>query len=781
MKQVNVWLSVVTRIGIMAVILSTLFLFIQLTTDFYETPKFIALVIFTGALLILTTLKFTLSGRVTVVRTPLDLPLILLVVVGVVSTILSPSPYVSLLGNGTVLYGSLAALILYALFYLTLVNNLKSFREIRTVTLALLCSGAILSTISILSFFGIKLLPLPWSAIGGLNFTPTGSSFSTTAVLSLLVPLAVVEILGGGASWNSWGIKGLTSKILNVVLLTLFGVTIVLTGSSATWIAALVGLVLVVWVAKPNYRNPGFAFLVVPLVLTALILVLSLVPPVPPLGGTQNPIYTQARNFPREIQLPFATSWKISVSSFRDNPFWGSGPSTYLFDFTNYKPIEFNQSKFWNLRFDSAFNEYLGVLATLGGVALLAMLSLTALFISSAYKFINLYKRQLGEPDKRLGLGLAVAGITLFIILGLHASTLVVWVVGLIILSSFMAINALSSSQEDTHWNSHSGIDKLFLAVASTVSPDTKSETVKIDALPSISLTLSVALVAFVLFFGGKLAVADYHHRLALNAVSGNQGLIAYNELVAAEKFNPYNDLYRTDIAQTNFALANAIAIAKGPTEASPGGSFTDGDRQNIQTLLQQAINEGRNAVSLSPRNAVNWEILGTLYRQISGVAQNALLFSLDSYGRAIQNDPLNPSLRLNVGGVYYAIKNYDLAIRFFTDAINLKPDFANGFYNLSVALRDKGDLNGAIAAALKVTTLVDKNSSDYKIATDYLTDLKSKVPGQPPEPPAASSSGALQNQELPKVVNVGQPPEKIATPTAVKKPNSTPEPTPSP
>ena len=776
MKQVNIWLNLVTRIAIAAVILSTLFLFTNLTTDFYEAPKFIALVIFTGALLILTTLRFTISGRVTLVRTPLDLPLILLLVVGVVSTILSPSVKVSLLGNGIVLYGSLAALILYVLFYLTLVNNLKSFYEIRTVTLLLLGSGAILSIIGVLSFFGIKLLPFDFAQ--GLNFTPTGSSFSTTAVLSLLVPLAVVEILGGPPATHALALRagGLFSKIVNSVLLTLFGVTIALTGSWATWIAALVGLSIVVWAAKPNYRNPGFALLVIPLVLTALFFVLSLIPP---LGGTQNPIYTQARNFPREIQLGFVTSWKISVSSFRDNPFWGSGPSTYLFDFTNYKPIEFNRSKFWNLRFDSSFNEYLGVLGTLGGVALLALLSATALFISSAYKSINLFTG-LEHEDKRLELGLAASGITLFIILGLHASTLVVWVVGLIILSSFMAVNALSSQHQGTQWSKETGIKKIFLAISSTVSPDTQSETVKIDALPSILLTISVAVVAFVLFFGGKLAVADYHHRLALNAITQNQGLIAYNELVAAEKFNPYNDLYRTDIAQTNFALANAIAIAKGPTEASPGGSFTDADRQNIQTLLQQAINEGRNAVSLSPRNAVNWEILAALYRQISGVAQNALLFSLDSYGRAIQNDPLNPLLRLNVGGVYYAIKNYDLAIRFFTDAINLKPDFANGFYNLSVALRDKGDLNGALAAAEKVATLVDKNSSDYKIATDYLNDLKSKIAGPPAEPPAATASGQLQNEKLPKVVNVGKPPEKIATPTAVKKPNSTPEPSPA-
>ena len=132
----------------------------------------------------------------------------------------------------------------------------------------------------------------------------------------------------------------------------------------------------------------------------------------------------------------------------------------------------------------------------------------------------------------------------------------------------------------------------------------------------------------------------------------------------------------------------------------------------------------------------------------------------------------------MNVGGVYYAIKSYDMAIRFFTDSINLKPDFANGYYNLSVALRDKGDLASALSTGEKVVELVDKNSSDYKVATDYLNDLKNKItPAAPVTPPAAKTTGSLQEEKLPKVVNVGNPPTDIATPSAIKKPTPTPNP----
>lgn len=767
----NKSLASLLRVLLFITIFIILFLFTNLTTDFYDTPKFLLLLVFVGLGLILTTVRFVLSDKVVLIRTPLDLPLILLLAVGIVSTVLSPSPYISLFGNQLKIHGSLISLIAYVLFYLSLVNNLKGFKDVRQINFLLLGGSIILSVITLLAYFGVYMLPKPWTQ--GVNFTPTGSNFSTTAILAMLLPFSIIEVLRN---------NNLLFKIFNAVLITLFGVVIALTGTLATIAASLAGLGITLAILRPKLSGnlgTGLPALVASLVVVFLITALSFIPP---LGQANNPLYTLAKNFPRNPELSFPVSWKISVSAFRDSPFWGTGPSTYLFNFTQYKPIEFNSTKFWNIRFDLPFNEYLHLLANLGGVGLIALLSLTALFISSSSKVLinGLPERAEGStPLEKLTLSLAIGGAVFFTVLALHSSTLVVMVIGFLLLGMFMVLNAREPSQYSGDYL-RGGIKQTLLRISSPGKPT--QEVIKVDALPSVLLTVSIGLAGFAFFFGGKLAWADYHHRNALNAVSQNNGILAYNELVAAEKLNPYSDLYRTDLAQTNFALANAIAVAKGPTEASPGGSLTDQDKVNIQTLLQQAINEGRTATTLSPKSAINWEILGALYRQISGVAENALLFSLDSYGRAILNDPLNPLLRLNVGGTYYAVKNYDLAIRFFTDSVNLKPDFPNGFYNLSVALRDKGDLNSAIAAAERVVSLItDTNSQDYKLASDYLNELKSKVEKpSTQEPPAAQAEGALQQEELPKVIDLPKP-EKIATPSAVKKPNSTPEPSPNP
>lgn len=763
----NSYLGLIFKVGLLLVILSTLFLFTNLTTEFYDTPKFLVLFAFTGLILVLLTLRFTITGKVVLVRTPLDIPLLLLLAVAVVSTFLSSAPYVSLLGNQLKVHGSLSSLIVYILFYFILVNNLKSQRQTRWFLDLAVLAGGVLSLISLAAYAGLTLLPKP--LVHGVNFTLTGSNFATTAILAILLPAVLGNILPG---------KNPIFRLVNSIILFLALTTIVLTGNWATWLAAVFALAVSFLIFKPEtsisqIKPTSVVFLVVPATLALLVTVLSLFPPV---GETKNPLYEKARNFPRQLQLPFVPSWKISVSAFRDSPFWGTGPATYLFNFTNYKPIEVNQTNLWNVRFDSAFNEYLETLANLGGVGVVALLSLTALFINSAYRSLKPKNHQLSKI-------LAISGLTFLVILALHPSTLPLWVMGILILASFMVSNMAESAEK--RWGEEGNFTRTLFKIAGNLSSaDASAETVRIDALPGILLVVSLTLVLTGAFFAGKFALADYHHRLALNAVSQNNGILAYNELVVTEKLNPYNDLYRTDLAQVNFALANAIASAKGPSEASPAGSLTDQDKQNIQVLLQQSINEARNAVTLSPRSAINWEVLGLLYRQISGVAQNALVFSLDSYGRAIQNDALNPILRLNVGGVYYTIKNYDLAIRFFTDAINLKPDYANAFFNLSVALRDKGDLQGALQTAQQVLNLTtDQNSPDYKTAANYLNDLKNRIASgsaqaSPIIAPEQQNSGTLQKQELPKVLNLPKP-EKIATPEAVKKPEPTPTPNP--
>lgn len=764
--------SILFKLGLAIITLSTLFSFANVTTEFYDTPKFIALIVFIFVMLILSTLKYITEGKIVLTITPLDLPLLLVVIVAFISTFTSNSYYISLLGSAPKVYGSLIGIVAAVLFYYLLVNNLKSVKDIKPFLYTLMGGGMVLSVLALLSYFGIKVLPFAWTQ--GLNFTPTGSSFSTAAVLVLLIPFTLISIFRSNNP---------VVKLVHSLILTLFGVVIVLIGTKSVIASAAVAVILTSIFSRSSFRKSGgrgfehnssLISLIVPVLVIGIVALFSFVKL--PGNLSNNLLYNQAQAFPREVQLGFDTSWNVSISAFRDAPLWGTGPATYLFNFTTYKPVAFNTTPYWNVNFDQPFNEYLLVLATLGAVGLVALLIVTFVYISLALRALsNKSESSVNEHgfdlnqivanrNDEIKPALAVSGIVFFVILALHVSTLVLFIIGLAILASFFAVN--QNFTKTVH---------IRLGAIKASSADSGFT---FDVLPVILIIVMIAFAGVGSYYLVKFVTADIHHRQALVAVANNNAIEAYNQLVKAETFNPYNDLYRTDLAQTNFAIANAIASAKGPTPSSPSGSLTDQDKSNIQQFLQQSIAEGRNSVVISPRSSNNWQILGSIYRQISGVAQNATQFSLDAYGRAIQRDPLNPALRLTVGGIYYSAKNYDMAIRFFTDAINLKPDYANGYYNLSIALRDKGNLQEAQAVAEQLVSILQKDteSQDYKTASQYLSDLKSRISTGSAQQSGISiqeeeEEGLFDKKDLPDVVDIDLPkPQDIASPSAVKK-----------
>ena len=111
--------------------------------------------------------------------------------------------------------------------------------------------------------------------------------------------------------------------------------------------------------------------------------------------------------------------------------------------------------------------------------------------------------------------------------------------------------------------------------------------------------------------------------------------------------------------------------------------------KREITKLIQQAIREAKVATVLNPTSAAYWENLAQLYRNLINFAEGSDQWAIAAYQQAITNDPINPRLRVNLGGLFYALGNYEAAIRRFENAVNLKPDYTNGYYNLAATWPD--------------------------------------------------------------------------------------------
>lgn len=744
MKHLAGYVDNITSVLLFVVAGLTPLFFLNQTTEFYDMPKLVFLIVSTIVLLGLWIFSWILKGKIVITRTPLDIPLIFLLIVVLASTYFSTTRFASIYGNFPTVHGSAVAWVTYILLYFVAVSNLKRIAQVKTFLYVVYGSGILVALITLLSFFGLY-MPLDFAK--AVNFTPTGSSFSTVAFLALLIPLPMLSII------NSNKFMPLP---LAMALTLLFGLTVVLIGQIPTFIVLALTFALCFFISKPAQLKKTMPLFALPLVIIGFVMVLAYAPLTLPMP--LNKLQQMESSFPKEIQLPFDISWKVSASAMRDATFLGTGPATYLFNFTSYKPAEFNLLRFWNFSFDTANNEFLQVLGTLGLLGLTGLILFGVVVFVSSWRNISLESAAAHEDNVSVVLpGLAVSGLVSIMLLAAHATTLVSIVMSLFMLAALMM--AQKSIREK--------VTEVSMGLKAATS-DNK----QFDLLPVIVFAIFLLAGGAALYQTYNATMADYWHRQGL-LQANKSGTLTYQYLQKAEAMNPYIDLYRVDMAQTNFALANAIA-AKAVNAAPNTNPLTDQDKQTIQTLLSQSINEGRVAVALSPRSARNWEVLASIYRNITGISQNALAFALDGYGRAIQRDPLNPALRVSVGGIYYSVKNYDLAIRFFSDAANLKPDYANAYYNLSLALRDKGDLQNARLVAEQTVILFQKNTSapDYKVAVELLNDLKSKE-AKAKEAQTTQSNSALANPELQNqnvnVSNLNNPPQP-QTPAAVKK-----------
>ncbi len=457
----------------------------------------------------------------------------------------------------------------------------------------------------------------------------------------------------------------------------------------------------------------------------------------------------------RPIFLSQSTAWSIAMETLKVSPVWGTGPASYLQSFSQFRPISYNNSPSWSIRFTSTNNYYLQILSTLGVVGLAAY---GFLVLKSANTLTKLLKTSSDSPLHSLAIAATVTAVAMF-------ASQVVAPVSITSLSFLFFMLILSISALKVMGSSL--VHEANFDIVATSDTGNRS-----PVLAWILLAISLAVVVPSMYFGVRAYYGEVIFRSALNSAAANKGKDTYDTLLKAFSINPFMDSYRIAYSQANLLIASSLATKT---------DLTDTDRTTITQLAQQAIREAKNAVALNPKKITSMENLASVYRNLLNYAKGADAWTVASYRQAIQLDPINPNLRIALGGVFYSLKDYDSAIRHFQEAVNLKPDLPNAYYNLSAAYTQKADYRNAFLAMQSVTNLVDKSSADYTKAQGELEQLRTKLgQTQQPEPiaPAKSELETAKPIPSPKVTL----PEDLgpeASPKPTKSPAITPTNTP--
>jgi len=447
-------------------------------------------------------------------------------------------------------------------------------------------------------------------------------------------------------------------------------------------------------------------------------------------------------------RLPdFTTSWTVAIDTLKVSPLMGVGPGNYVSAFNRFRPLSYNQTDNWQLRFTSSRSYYITLLTEVGVLGVAAMGSVVFLYVRVA-------KAAQKESRERKLVGWGSANVAYLVSFGVLLVLLLIFPITPALMILMFVLLALASETKP--------MELSFMG-------DAKSR------FPAIVVTTPFILGAIAVgYFAVRVLSAEAIYRSAINAVAANDGRLAYETLQRAINTNPYVDRYRISYSQVNLALANNIAQNEQISET---------DRNTLAQLVQQAIREGKAAVTLNAQKASNWEVLGSVYRAVIPLAQGADVFAFQTYSQAVALDPINPNTRIALGGLLYQAKNYKDAIDVFRLATLAKPDLANAHFNLAAAYREDGQIDRAISEMSIVVSLVEPGTQDYELATAELESLQSQkaqkttevTEGETLTPPEGETETVLEEPiELPQEA---EPPAAEATPTPTES-GQTPTPT---
>jgi len=616
------------------------------------------------------------TGEMKIKRTPLDIPIFLFLIVYIVSTFLSVDKWHSFWGFfGDPSRGLMTIISGIIVYYLILSNfNKNNFNWIMG---GLIGSSTLISIFSILTFFDIKIFPDSLNTLIPLSLIGTVSGLKIFS--GMMIPLIMVVSFKMNESKNKT-LNILSYAILAVIPINLLLISMVFDRTIAMIILFGVGFFLLYVLS--HVVRPKESLTWIPMVVFVLSMVVLMV------GKNE----LAKVNAPIEVAPDLKVSWEIVKGGLKENPILGSGPATYGYDFSKFKPQEFNSNIFYGIRFYQGTGLFFESFSTTGVLGLVALLAVTIVFINIAIYLISRDK----EKNKIYSLGLLSATLILIISSFIFRVEGTILLMGILMGSLTMAIIFRES-----------GIDDKYLKLS-------------LKASPKFALTLAFifiivsAGVATLFVYIGKAFVADIHAGNAIRQKTiTEEGSI--KSLIRAVTLNGKEGRYFSRLGQEYMVLANQ--------EASKGEGKIDADK--LKGYVDRAVAYSKEGVAIMPNDALAISVLAQIYESLALYANDALTFATDSYEKLLILEPHNPVAYLKLGQIKVvpAISEKDetkkkAAINeakgYFEKSVKEKSNFAEGYYYLAVtqnALEQKSEVIDTLIKAVNY----DRNNVTYQ------------------------------------------------------------------
>lgn len=646
--------------------------------------------------------KGVLEESMKIRKTPLDIPILVFWLIYLASTIFSVDRWHSLwgfFGDPSRGFFSITAIIVF--YYLFLSNFSESL--FRWSVGALFSSGLLVSVYSALTLMNVNFLPEQMKKFAPLGLL--GSLENLGAFFGIMIPVILAVIF-----------KVLLSARTNPILKFL------------AVLAGIAGLALNLFLiaALHNYMSWWGLFLGM---IVFLVFMLSKMV-MPPANWTWLPMFTfvlvmviilSIRFDVVKIELPtkipsfYKISWDVAKNSVKDKFILGSGPATYGYDFSRFRPDNYNETAFSGIRFYQAAGFLFESLPAIGILGTLALAIVLLSYIGSVGHYLLKDK----EKNKLYSLGF-ISSVIVFVI----NFSLIRIGGGLLLTGSVLVILAMAAVLYE------SAAEENYLKL--TLKASAKYALTMAFIFMAIS-----AGVIYLFVFIGKAYMADIYAGSSLSASAGGALTI---ESVA--KMKKAIDLYGKEGRYYSGLGLAYMALANN--EILKDSNAVNNDI--LADYLNKAIENVTKGKNLMPNDAAAVESLAFTWENIGIYAKGestALKQQEDNYNIVSELEPGNPNYYLKLGEVKlrYAVnlgsaakdeakqekeKLIQEAKDLFKKSIDKKKNFAPGYFDLALAEEALGGLDEAIKN-MAIAFGLDRSNINYAFNLGRLYQVRGK------------------------------------------------------
>lgn len=622
--------------------------------------------------------KGVIDGEMKIRKTPLDIPIGIFWITYLSATVFSVDrwhSFIGLFGDPSRGFMNITAI---AISYYILMSNFSG-KMFRWIVGAILSSSMIVFIWSTLGVMGVNFLPEKIAKYAPLSLI--GSVSGLGMFLAIILPILITIILKvQSIEGLKKGTKNILTGVLFIELLLNIFLLVVLYGF-VPWIGFMIGIGFFLIFILSRVIRPAENWTWLPMVVFVVLMVVLM-------SGGSN----MARiSLPVEVGPAFSLSFDVAKESMKNNFFLGSGAASYGYDFSLYRPQEFNLNQLYNLRFYQATGVVFEAISTIGAIGTLALILSLLSFVGASVFLLSVRK----EKDKVYSLGFITAAFIFVIasILGRAEGTMLIF--GALVSAVALAIVIRESDSEEN-----------FLRLSLKASP-------KYALALAFIFMVTSAGVAYLFVFVGKIYVADVYAGSSSRQSQVTEAGSVY-KMAQAVRLNKWESKYYTNIGRQYMVLANDEMLKKE-------------EERNINAV-QEYLNASIKAViygkDLSPNDVSAVEALAQIYENAGMYVTDSLKLAEDNYKRAVELEPNNPEFTLALGKIRLnqaaASKSEDErknlineAKDLFKKSIEQKNNFAAGYYHLAIVQGVSEELDQAIESMTKAVSL-NRNSVDY-------------------------------------------------------------------